>query len=664
MVEPTLPAKAMPGFMHGTSHWWVTYIWPLGHHNLNHTPFNWMNAMTDENRTGSIPATSLNLTEHNLEQLKALFPNVFSEGKVDFAALKAELGEHVETDGERYQFTWAGKEQAKRIATTPSLGTLRPAPEESVGWDSTENLYIEGDNLEVLKLLQKSYFNQVKMIYIDPPYNTGKDFVYKDDFKDNLANYQRLTGQRDEEGNPLFTNTDSAGRYHSNWLNMMYPRLKLARNLLRDDGVIFISIDDKEAHNLRKLCDEVFGEDNFVSSQVWQSRTSISDDHAISLNHNHTFIYCKNFTFLKFYGDQLDSQEYGYDDNDGRGPWKMVPLDANKPGGNTYYPVKNPSNGMEYYPPQGRSWAINPEQFQRLLDDNRIAFGASGESAPKRKLYYNERIAKGDTKTPSSILLDAGTTRHGSAEITELFGQKRIFDYPKPTTLISRLLQYGIYSEQGCIVLDFFSGSSTTAHAVMQLNAEDNGNRKFIMVQIPEPTPEKSEAQKAGYATIAEIGKERIRRAAAKIREEYPDTQADLGFKVLKLDSSNLKKWQPDYDNLKDDLLDAVDNIAPGRSSEDLLYEVLIKYGLPLALPVAKQQINGHTVYNVASGSLVACFDENITLDTVQEIIDLGGEEDPILRIVFRDSSFADDIVKTNAIQRFKQAGIEDVLSI
>ena len=619
---------------------------------------------SNDNQPTAVAATSLDITEHNLQQLKALFPAVFTEGKIDFDALKAELGEQVETANERYQFTWAGKEQAKRIATTPTLGTLRPVPEESVAFDSTENLYIEGDNLEVLKLLQKSYFNQVKMIYIDPPYNTGKDFVYKDDFKDNLANYQRLTGQRDEEGNPLFTNSDSAGRYHSNWLNMMYPRLKLARNLLRDDGVIFISIDDNEVHNLRKICDEIFGEDNFVANQVWQSRTSISDDHEVSMNHNHTLIYAKNYLSLKFYGERLNESEYDNRDSDHRGPWKLVPIDANKPGGNTHYPILNPSTGQEFWPPAGRSWAINPEEYQRLYEDGRIAFGVGGESAPKRKLFLNERLERGDTRTPSSILLNAGTTKDGSKEVSDLFGKKKIFSYPKSTAFIQRMIQYGVYSEKNRIILDFFSGSSTTAHAVMQLNAEDGGNRKFIMVQIPEPTPENSEARKAGYATIAEIGKERIRRAASKIQQEHPDAKADFGFKVLKLDTSNIKKWQPDFDNLEQDLLGAVDNIVPGRSSHDLLYEVLIKYGLPLTLPVEQLQIHGHTLYNVANGSLVACFDEGITLETIQAIIALGSEEAPILRVVFRDGSFADDIVKTNAIQRFKQAGIEDVLSI
>ena len=661
MVEPTLPAKAMPGFMHGTSNWRVTYIWPLGHHNLNRTPFNWMNAMTDENRTGSIPATSLNLTEHNLEQLKALFPNVFSEGKVDFAALKAELGEHVETDGERYQFTWAGKEQAKRIATTPSLGTLRPATEESVDWDNTENLYIEGDNLEVLKLLQKSYFNQVKMIYIDPPYNTGKDFVYKDDFKDNLANYQRLTGQRDEEGNPLTTNSDSAGRYHSNWLNMMYPRLKLARNLLRDDGVIFISIDDNEVHNLRKLCDEIFGDVNFVAELLWRRRASSAlADNNVSTDHEYVICYQKGM-LSGFLGIEKDFKHYSNPDNDSRGDRVAGDLTVGMTASmrpNQSYELIDPNTGIAYPSNPNRVWAYIPESMDKLLQEDRILFPDSPQKRPMLKRFKSE--LKSQYNPFSSIMLDSvGLNTEATRLMQELF-EVSLFEYSKPLSLIESILPQ--VTQENDLVLDFFSGSSTTAHAVMQLNAEDNGNRKFIMVQIPEPTPEKSEAQKAGYATIAEIGKERIRRAAAKIREEHPDTQADLGFKVLKLDTSNLKKMQPDYTTERR-LLDAVTTL-PRRSSVDLLYDVLIKYVLPLTLLVAQQQFIVNNVCNVASGSLVACFDENINLDTVQAIIDLGNEDEPILRIVFRDSSFADDIVKTNAIQRFKQAGIDDVLSI
>lgn len=636
--------------------------------------------MNDKDLPNSIPATSMNLTEHNLGQLKTLFPNVFTEGKVDFEALKAELGEHVERQDERYQFTWAGKGQAKRIATTPSLGTLRPAPEESVNWDETENLYIEGDNLEVLKLLQKSYFNKIKMIYIDPPYNTGNDFVYKDDFKDNLANYQRLTGQRDEEGNPLFTNTDNAGRYHSNWLNMMYPRLKLARNLLRDDGVIFISIDDNEVHNLRKICDEVFGETNLVSQIPWQSRTSVQNDTDISSQHEYIVVYAKvrrqehrrlketnaekwfQLDSFAAYPLPLDESRYDNPDNDARGKWKADPFDAPNVRENLTYKIINPNTGSEYWPPSGRCWRTEERKYLELLKEKRIVFGRTGESRPQLKVFYEEKKMFGEVPTSWFDGSTYGTSTLGTQELQTLFSGNSPFTFPKPTKMIKFLL--GLATRSDDLVLDFFSGSATTADAVMQLNAEDNGQRKFIMVQIPEPTPENSEARKAGYATIAEIGKERIRRATQKIREEHSDTETDLGFKVLKLDNSNIKKWQPDYDNLEQDLLGAVNNIIDDRSSKDLLYEVLIKYGLPLTLPVETLSVAGHTVYNVAGGSLVACFNEGVTLDAVQAIIGLATDDMPILRIVFRDNSFADDIIKTNAIQRFKQAGIEDVLSI
>ncbi|KKN98689.1 hypothetical protein LCGC14_0143680 [marine sediment metagenome] len=647
----------------------------------------------------SVPASSMNLTEHSLEHLKALFPNVFAEGKVDFEALKAELGEHVETQGERFQFTWAGKEQAKRIATTPSLGTLRPAKEESVNWDETENLYIEGDNLEVLKLLQKSYFNKTKMIYIDPPYNTGKDFVYKDDFKDNLANYQRLTGQRDEEGNPLTTNTDSAGRYHSNWLSMMYPRLKLARNLLRDDGVIFISIDDNEVHNLRKLSDDIFGEGNFLAALVWD-RNRKNDAKYFSVGHEYMLVYAKSISALKdneviFRGekDGVDEVRSLFDElcSEYKGSWNevregllefyrkipddsdMAPLkrytrvdekgpyrddgNINWPGGGgpmyevlhpiTNKPCKLPVSGWRY-PSSYRFW--------EEVGNGRIVFGEDETTVPRVRtnLFDNfDQVLK-------SVHYSYAQT--ASNEFNKIFDGVRVFDNPKPVKDLYRLVSY-ITNGDG-IILDFFSGSATTAHAVMQLNAEDGGQRQFIMVQIPEPTPEGSEARNAGYATITEIGKERIRRAAKIIQKEHPDVEADFGFKVLKLDSSNIKRWQPDYENLEQDLLGAVNNIVDGRSSEDLLYEVLIKYGLPLTLPVETLQVAGHTIYNVAGGSLVACFDEGIALDAVQAIIGLATADMPILRIVFRDTSFADDIVKTNAIQRFKQAGINDVLSI
>jgi len=620
--------------------------------------------MKQENELTAIAGESKNLTEHNIEQLKQLFPEVFAEGKIDFDALKAELGEHVETDDERYQFTWAGKAQAKRIATTPSLGTLRPAPDESVNWDSTENLYIEGDNLEVLKLLQKSYFGKVKMIYIDPPYNTGKDFVYKDDFKDNLANYKRLTNQVDGEGNPLSTNSDAAGRYHSNWLNMMYPRLKLARNLLKDDGVIFISIDDNEVHNLRKLCDEVFGEGNFISEIVWEKKYSPQNDAKyFSTNHEQVLCYAKNLTL--FERNLLPASEeqlarYRNPDDDPRGAWKAGDFSVATYSALYDYEITTPS-GRIVKASNGRCWSTSKERYQELVADNRIWFGKDGSNVPALKQFLSET---NQGRVPISIWYhkEVGHTQSATQEVKSLFAEKKLFDYPKPIELVKRSVFIGTGS--GDIILDFFSGSATTAHAVMQLNAEDGGNRKFIMVQIPEPTPEKSEARKNNYETIAEIGKERIRRAAQKIKEEHPDTTTDLGFKVLKLDTSNIKKWQPDLDNLEQDLLAAADNIMPERSSEDLLYEVLLKYGLPFTLPVEELILGSQQVFNVAFGSLVACFDENITLETVQAIVGLSSEEQPVLRVVFRDNGFKDDTVKTNAIQRLKQAGIEDVLSI
>jgi|SRR5690554_2007744 len=625
----------------------------------------------NDHQPAEVAATSMDLTEHNLQQLKALFPGVFTEGKIDFDALKAELGEQVETANERYQFTWAGKEQAKRIATTPTLGTLRPAPDESVNFDSTENLYIEGDNLEVLKLLQKSYFNQVKMIYIDPPYNTGKDFVYKDDFKDNLANYQRLTGQRDEEGNPLFTNSDSAGRYHSNWLNMMYPRLKLARNLLRDDGVIFISIDDNEVHNLRKICDEIFGEGNFVANIVWQKKTSPDARMNMSAAHDNIVCFAKkigSLSFNHFPFTEERRRSYSNPDNDPRGDWASVDItgQTGRAPQSQFYEITTPS-GVSMRPPEGRCWAMSETTFLELVQDHRIWFGEKGENRPRLKKFLSE--AEGTRPWTWWDNKFAGHNQEASQEIKAIFDDNLLFDNPKPVKLMQRIIQ--VATNEGDLVLDFFSGSGTTAQAIYEQNSYDNQCRNFILVQLPEPLGKKGNDFKAGavgaklgYATIAEIGKERIRRAAKKIQEENPEAKADFGFKVLKLDTSNIKKWQPDFDNLEQDLLGAVDNILPDRTSHDLLYEVLIKYGLPLTLPVEKIEVAGHTLYNVASGSLIACFDEGVTLDCIQAIIALSTEDAPVLRVVFRDSSFADDIVKTNAIQRFKQAGIEDVLSI
>ena len=609
---------------------------------------------------------SPNLTQDNVARIRELFPNCVTEAQgedgsvklaVDFDQLRQELAESiVEGPQERYHLNWPGKREALLTANAPIAKTLRPCRDESADFDTTKNLFIEGDNLDALKLLQETYLGEVKMIYIDPPYNTGNDLIYEDDFSINGNEYLLRSNQKVSDGTSLVTNPETSGRFHSDWLSMIYPRIKLARNLLRDDGAIFISIDDKEVSSLRKICDEIFGPTNFVANIVWQSRTSISDDHEISLNHNHTLIYAKSYDTLRFYGEKLEESEYQSRDGDPRGPWKLVPLDANKPGGNTMYPIKNPKTNVEHWPPEGRSWAINPNEYQKLFDDNRIAFGIGGESAPKKKLFLNERLAKGDTRTPSSILLDAGTTKDGSGEVQNLFGKKKVFSYPKPTSLLRRLIQYAIYQEKGQIVLDFFAGSSTTAHAVMQLNVEDGGNRQFIMVQLPEACDPKSEAFKAGYKTIAEIGKERIRRAGQKIKADNTDkeyiNQLDIGFRTLKIDTSNMSDvyYAPDaLDKAKFDLF--VDNIKPDRTPEDLLFQVMLDWGVDLALPIAKQSIQGKDVFFVDGNMLAACFDASGSIDEtfVKEL----AKHQP-LRVVFRDAGYKDSAVKINVEQIFK----------
>ena len=618
-----------------------------------------------------LQGTSMDLVQDNIEKLKQIFPEVFTEGKIDFQVLKQLLGEHIENDKERYSFTWKGKTQARQIAQDTSIGTLRP--EKTKDWENTENLYIEGDNLEVLKLLQKSYHGKIKMIYIDPPYNTGKDFVYKDNFRDNIDNYLTITGQKSVNstggGYKLTTNSETNGRYHSDWLNMMYPRLKLARNLLTDDGVIFISIDDNEQENLKKICNEIFGEENFIGNIIWQSRTSISNDYHISNNHNHTFVYSKFANKLRFGGEYLDQTEYINPDSDERGPWKLVPIDANHVGGDTVYGIINPKTGVEYFPPNGRIWAYNKRKFQELLEEGRIKFGINDDSSPKKKLYLNERIKNGDRKTPSSILLDGGSTKDGTTEIMSLFSNKKLFDYPKPKELVIKLLKYSSKDNSG-LILDFFSGSATTAHAVMQLNAEDGGNRKYIMVQLPEICDEKSEAYKAGYKNICEIGKERIRRAGEKIKadETLPAEnreKLDIGFKIFKLDSSNIKEWDSETENLKQSLFDSIDNIKSDRTSLDILYEILLKYGLDLNVPIVE---NKH-FYSIGGGTLLINLDKEIDMEVIDSICEeyktlLEIDEDFKTTVVLRDSSFADDVDKTNAMKKLEQVGIKEVRSI
>lgn len=643
---------------------------------------------------------SPDVVSDNIRYIAERFPNCLIEsndenGKpiqvIDFDQLRQELlKDIVEGPEERYQFTWPDKRNAIRLANTPTTDTLRPCREESVDFDNTQNLYIEGDNLEVLKLLREDYLGKVKMIYIDPPYNTGNDFVYNDDFAQISSEYVHNSGQEDEEGNRLVTNTESNGRFHTDWLNMMYPRLKVAKDLLTEDGVIFISIDDNEISNLLKICNEIFGEQNFVGNIIWQSRTSISNDDEISTNHNHTLVYSRYRELLTFGGDDIDETEYVNQDNDPRGPWKLVPIDANHVGGDTRYPIRNPKTGIDYYPPNGRIWCYNKKTLEKLIEDNRIKFGLSDDSSPKRKLYLNERKEKGDSKTPSSILLNAGTTKTGTTEIMNLFENEKVFDYPKPTTLISRLMQYGFVRDND-LILDFFSGSGTTAHAMWEYSAKEKCYPSFILVQIPENLDKtlktaNSDARKTIKTAIAvlnklgyphlltEIAKERIRRAGKKIKEELAAKQKeaglfdnddkdkaaklDIGFRVLKLDSSNMNDvFYTPNEFSEQTLFD--ENIKSDRADEDLLFQTMLDLGIELSAKIDKKQVAGKNIYVVSDGYLIACFDAKVDEAVITKIAKLKP-----YYFVMRDSSLEEDNVADNFDQIFDEYSKDTIRKI
>ena len=604
---------------------------------------------------------SLNLTEYNLEKMKELFPEVFEEGKIDFDKLRLLLGDEVDDNEERYEFTWHGKSNAIRIAQTPSTGTLIPDKESSKNWDDTENLYIEGDNLEVLKLLQKSYFGKVKMIYIDPPYNTGKDFVYHDDFRDNIANYKEITSQTTK------ANPETNGRYHTDWLNMMYPRLKLARNLLREDGVIFISIDDNEVGNLRKLCDEIFGENNLISQVIWQRAFSpVNMNRFFSSNHDHILVYAKNKESIENFGlprSQESNSRYSNPDNDKRGLWTSGDFSVGPAIESKIYPIITPS-GKSIYPPSGRCWRVTKERFEELKDDNRVWFGENGDNVPRLKRFLSEVQ---DKNVPLTVWTyeEVGHSQSAKKELNNLFDGKAVMDYPKSLKLLERIIQ--LNDDENSIILDFFSGSSTTAHGVLNLNSIDGKKRKFIMVQLPELTDEKSEAYKAGYKNICEIGKERIRRAGDKIVSENKDKEGienlDIGFKVFKLDSSNLKSWDSSIDNLEQNLLDMESNLKKDRTNEDLLYEILLKSGIELTAKIEEIKVGYNTLYNIGQGALLACLDDKITQDVIDEI---PKHKSPFMdtKVIFKEAGFMSDAAKINAVQNLKQFKIEDVRSV
>ncbi|MDR0995915.1 MAG: site-specific DNA-methyltransferase [Tannerella sp.] len=639
----------------------------------------------DKITTNDPRSKSADLVADNLARLAQLFPETVKEGKVDKDALLDLIGDTDDTPDERFCLNWAGKAQARREAQKQSLGTLRPCPAESVDWDTTQNVYIEGDNLEVLKLLQKSYHAQVKMIYIDPPYNTGKDFVYKDDYNDNIKNYLKLTGQ----DRSLGTNTESDGRYHSNWLNMMYPRLKLARNLLRDDGVIFISIDDHEVAQLRKLCDEIFGEDNFVAQIIWERAFApVNLMKHFSTSHDYALCYSKNIEEAVCNGirrTDTANERYQNPDNDIRGVWSSSDISVGPAVQANIYPITTPS-GRVVEPPAGRSWSLSKKAFFERLQDNRIWFGSDGDGVPRIKRFLSDLRKEGITPMTIWKYVDVGHSQEATKALKELFDGQNLLDYPKPIAYIKRMLE--LYTASDSLILDFFSGSATTAHAVMQLNAEDEGRRKYIMVQLPEPCPEGSEAATAGYKNICEIGKERIRRAGRKVlslpvvspqlpidfsenRELTTDHYSlDTGFRVYKLDSSNINAWDDTPENLEPSLDNALDNIKQGRSEEDVLYEILIKYGLPLTEQVTKHDIAGHAVYEVGAGTLIVCLsDRGINIDTAEGIGELWESVRPEgegvkCNVVFRDSGFDSDTDKTNVLLTLKQHGILNVASI
>ena len=636
--------------------------------------------------------TSMNLVQENAKKLKEIFPEIFTEDQVDLDLLGELLSNgggyrKLDTSKERYSLTWNGKSEARQIAQEVSTGTLRPAKEESKNWDNTENIYIEGDNLEVLKLLQKSYHGKIKMIYIDPPYNTGKDFVYKDNFKDNIENYKKVTGQVSEEGTKLTTNTDTDGRYHSNWLNMMYPRLKLARNLLTDDGVIFISIDKNEIHNLRKICDEIFGEENFIEEITVINNPRGRDYGGIANMHEYLLVYKKSENSFLNNLNQTDKIFPFFDNISGFEIRELrnrniVFNKENRP--NLYYPfyintnktldnnlleieLEKKEGYVELFPKESQGvntvWRWGKEKAKENLNVNIVA-----KKMQDGGYMIVEKYRKAEVMARSVWNTKDDNSEKGTLLIKEIFKGNKVFEFPKSLNMIKKTIEIG--SNNFDIILDFFSGSATTAHSVMQLNAEDGGNRKYIMVQLPELCDESSEAYKAGYKNICEIGKERIRRAGEKIKsdESLPlenREKLDVGFKVFKLDSSNIKEWDTDTENLQQSLLDSIENIKRDRNTLDVLYEILLKYGLDLNIPIEENR----DFYSIGGGSLLVSLNREINDEVIDSICKeyrnlLEIDKDFKTTVILRDNSFKDDEVKTNAIKKLEQVGINEIRSI
>jgi adenine-specific DNA-methyltransferase len=604
---------------------------------------------------------SPDLTQENIAKIRELFPDCVTEaadenGKVrlavDFDQLRQELNDHiVEGPQERYRLDWPGKREALALANAPIAKAFLPSREESVDFDKTKNLFVEGDNLDALKLLQEIYLGEIKLIYIDPPYNTGNDFIYDDDFSEGASEYLIRSNQVDPEGGRLVANNESNGRFHSDWMSMMYPRLRLARNLLRDDGAVFISIDDEEVHNLRKICDEVFGSDNFIAQFVWRAR-QFTDTRAktnVSTDHEYIVAYARNIGF-SLRGVGRDESKFTNPDDDPRGDWmsrSILGLATRDQRPNLHYDIVEPDSGRVFPPNPSTGWRYSKEKMVELISDGRILFPKKDDGRPREKKFRSEM--RSDFIAFRSIIDDVHTA-DGTQEIRALFGAD-IFPFPKPVGLLARLVEQVTSDDD--IVLDFFVGSATLAQSVMQVNAGDGGSRSFILVQLPEACAEQSEAYKVGFRTIADLAKERIRRAGTKVLEGecHPNWNKDVGFRVLKIDTSNMQDvyYRPDEVEQKG-LLDAIDNIKPDRSTEDLLFQVLADWGVDLTLPIGCETVQGKSVFFVDGNALVACFDTGITEELVKEL----AKREP-LRVVFRDNGFVSDAVKINVEQIFRQ---------
>lgn len=613
-----------------------------------------------------IDSLSLNLEKNNIDKIKQLFPEAVEEGKINFEMLRAMLGDEVDDSKEKYQFTWNGKAKSIKLAQTPSSATLRPCKDKSKYWDSTENLYIEGDNLEVLKQLQKTYYGKVKMIYIDPPYNTGKDFVYHDNFVDSIENYKLQTNQVSS------SNYETSGRFHTDWLNMIYPRLILAKNLLKEDGVIFISIDDYEQDNLKKLANEVFGESNFIAQVIWErSYAPINMVKHFSKSHDYILVYAKDISKVICNGlprSEETNSKYSNPDNDPRGLWRTDNMSVGPVIESKVYEIVTPS-GRACLPPKGRCWLYTKERYKEMVADNRIWFGEDGNNVPAPKRFLNE-VKQGMTPMTIWKYQDVGHTQDSMRELRTLFDGEKIFDYSKPVKLITQIVS--LYSNKTDIIMDFFSGSATTAHAVMKLNAEDGGDRKFIMVQLPELCDEKSEAYKAGYKNICEIGEERIRRAGEQIKSEWEKEHpsdglfgseeqftTDIGFKVFKLDSTNVNEWDPNIKLDEKELAMRLGEVfKEGRSKEDILYEIMLKYGV-FDKQVEEIDVNGKTMYRVGKRYMIVCLDDQITSEDVKAIGELSPKT-----VIFNEAGFNNDNDKINAVYNLEKAGVEDVKCI